>query len=91
MLQHDKQDTYVIATGETHSIREFIEETGRYYVFDIEWQGSEENEIGIDKKTRKTIVKVNPKFYRPAEVDILIGNHEKAKKVLNWNAKVDFK
>jgi GDPmannose 4,6-dehydratase len=91
MLQHDKPDTYVIATGETHSIREFVEEAGRHCGFDLEWKGSEENEIGIDKKTGKTIVKVNPKFYRPAEVEVLIGNPEKAKKILNWNAKVDFK
>ena len=91
MLQHDKPDTYVIATGETHSIREFVEEAGRYCGFDLEWKGSEENEIGIDKKTGKTIVKVNPKFYRPAEVEVLIGNPEKAKKILDWNAKVDFK
>jgi len=91
MLQHDKPDTYVIATGETHSIREFVEEAGRHCGFDIEWQGSEESEVGIDIKTGKTIVKVNPKFYRPAEVEILNGNPEKAKKILNWNAKVDFK
>jgi len=91
MLQHEKPDTYVIATGETHSIREFVEEAGRHCGFDLEWKGNEENEVGIDKKTGKTIVKVNPKFYRPAEVEVLIGNPEKAKKILNWNAKVDFK
>jgi GDPmannose 4,6-dehydratase len=91
MLQHDKPDTYVIATGETHSIREFVEEAGKHCGFDFEWKGSEESEVGIDKKTGKTIVRVNPKFYRPAEVDLLIGNPEKAKKVLDWNAKVDFK
>jgi len=91
MLQYDKPDNYVIATGETHSIREFVEEAGRYCGFDLEWHGSEDNEVGIDKKTGKTIVKVNPKFYRPAEVEILNGNPEKAKQILSWNAKVDFK
>jgi len=91
MLQHNKPDTYVISTGETHSIREFVEEAGKHCGFDFEWKGSEENEVGIDKKTGKTIVRVNPKFYRPAEVDMLIGNPEKAKKVLDWKAKVDFK
>ena len=91
MLQHDKPDVYVVAAGETHSIREFVEEAGKYCGYELYWEGSDATEIGIDKKTGKTIVKVNPKFYRPAEVDLLIGNSEKAKKILNWNAKVDFK
>jgi GDPmannose 4,6-dehydratase len=91
MLQHDKPDTYVIATGESHTIREFVEEAGKFCGINIEWQGINENEIGLDKKTRKTIVKVNPQFYRPAEVELLIGNPEKAQKILDWKAKVDFK
>jgi len=91
MLQHDKPDTYVIATGETHSIREFVEETGKHCGYELQWEGSEETEVGIDIKTGKIIVKVNPQFYRPAEVEILIGNPEKAKKILNWNAQIDFK
>ncbi|MDR2999885.1 MAG: GDP-mannose 4,6-dehydratase [Fibromonadaceae bacterium] len=91
MLQHDKPDTYVVATGETRSIREFVEEASKHCGFDLQWQGSEESEVGIDKKTGKTLVRVNPKFYRPAEVEVLIGNPEKAKKVLGWHAKVDFK
>jgi GDPmannose 4,6-dehydratase len=91
MLQHDTPDTYVIATGETHSIREFIVESGKVCEFDIEWRGEKENELGIDKKTGKTIVKVNPKFYRPAEVELLIGNPEKAKNILGWQAKVSYK
>jgi len=91
MLQQDKPDTYVIATNETHSIREFVEEAGRICGFDIYWQGKEENETGIDKKTNKTVVKVNPVFYRPAEVELLLGNPEKAHKQLGWKPKVDFK
>jgi GDPmannose 4,6-dehydratase len=91
MLQHDKPDTYVVATGETHTIREFVEEAGKFCGFKIKWCGINENEIGIDEKTGKTIVKVNSQFYRPAEVELLIGNPEKARKVLNWKAKVDFK
>jgi GDPmannose 4,6-dehydratase len=91
MLQHDKPDVYVIATGETHSIREFVEEAGKHCGYELHWEGIGETEVGKDKKTGKVIVRVNPQFYRPAEVDVLIGNPEKAKKQLNWNAKVDFK
>jgi GDPmannose 4,6-dehydratase len=91
MLQHDKPDVYVIATGETHSIREFVEESGKHCGYELNWEGGGETEVGKDKKTGKVIVRVNPKFYRPAEVELLIGNPEKAKNQLNWNAKVDFK
>jgi GDPmannose 4,6-dehydratase len=90
MLQHKEPDTYVVATGETHSIREFVEEAGKRCDFEIQWQGKDENETGIDRKSGKTIVKVNPKFYRPAEVDLLMGNPEKVKKVLGWEQKVTF-
>jgi len=91
MLQHYVPDNYVIATGETHSIREFIEESCKYCGYEIGWKGNNEKEIGIDKKTNRVIIKVNPKFYRPAEVELLIGNPEKAKKILNWKAKINFK
>jgi GDPmannose 4,6-dehydratase len=91
MLQHDRADTYVIATGETHTIREFVEETGKVCGFEIEWQGCNENEIGFDKKSGKVLVKINPQYYRPAEVELLIGNPEKARKILKWEAKINFK
>jgi GDPmannose 4,6-dehydratase len=91
MLQHNEPDTYVIATGKTHSIRDFIEEAGNVCGFDLDWQGKDENEIGIDRKTKKVIVKVNPRYYRPAEVAFLIGNSEKAKKMLGWEPRVSFK
>jgi GDPmannose 4,6-dehydratase len=91
MLQQDKPDTYVIATGETHSIREFVEEAGKVCGFDIEWHGKDETETGIDRKTGKTIVKVNPKFYRPAEVELLIGDPSKAEKQLGWERRTDYK
>jgi GDPmannose 4,6-dehydratase len=91
MMQHDKPDVYVIATGEPHTLREFVEEAGKYCGYELNWEGSNENEVGIDKKTGTTIIKVNPKFYRPAEVELLIGNPEKARKELGWKAKVDFK
>lgn len=90
MLQHDQPDTFVIATGKTHSIRDFIHEISCFCGFDIEWEGKNENEIGFDKKTGKVLIKVNKKYYRPAEVDFLLGNSEKAKKLLGWDAKTDF-
>jgi GDPmannose 4,6-dehydratase len=91
MLQHDKPDIYVVATGKTHTIREFVEEVGKVCGFEIKWDGTNENEVGLDKKSGKVLVKVNPQYYRPAEVELLIGNPEKARKILGWEAKIDFK
>jgi GDPmannose 4,6-dehydratase len=91
MLQYDKPDVYVVSSGETHAIREFVEEAGRACGFAIRWEGSNENEAGIDRNTGKVLVKVNPKYYRPAEVDFLLGNSEKAQRTLDWHTKVDFK
>lgn len=90
MLQQDKPDTYIIASGETHSIREFVEEAGRECDFDIEWQGTGFDEVGIDRKTGKIIVSIDPQFYRPAEVDILLGNPEKARQKLGWKPKTNY-
>ena len=90
MLQQEKPDTYVISTGETHPIRDFVQLSGKYAGFDIEWHGEGVNEVGIDKKTGKTVVKVNPKFFRPAEVELLIGDPSKAQKVLGWKRKVSY-
>jgi GDPmannose 4,6-dehydratase len=90
MLQHDRPDVYVIASGETHTIREFVEEAGQVCGFAMKWEGNDENEIGIDRNTGKVLVKVNPKYYRPAEVELLLGNADKARKILGWQAKVDF-
>jgi GDPmannose 4,6-dehydratase len=90
MLQQDKPDDYVLATGETHSIREFCEiafaETGTT----IKWQGSGSDEVGLDSASDKAVIKINPEFYRPAEVDILLGNPQKAETVLGWQREVDF-
>lgn len=88
MMQQEKADDYVLATGKTNTIKKFVEISGKFLDFDIEWQGENENTIGIDKKTGKTIVKVNPKFYRPCEVELLIGNSQKAEKELGWKPKV---
>ena len=88
MLQQDKADDYVLATNKTYTIRYFVETAAKVLGYDIEWKGENENTIGIDKKTGKTIVKVNPKFFRPCEVELLIGNPEKAKTQLGWKPKV---
>lgn len=91
MLQQDKPDDYVIATGETHSVREFAEEAAKAIGFDIVWKGKGLDEIGVDKLTKKTIIKIDPIFFRPAEVDLLIGDYSKAKKALGWTPKTKFK
>lgn len=87
MLQADTPDTYVLATNRTETVRDFVSMAGKAAGFDLIWEGKAEKEIGIDRKSGKTLVKVNPKFYRPAEVELLIGNPEKAKRVLGWEPK----
>ncbi len=89
MLQQDKADDYVLATGNTHTVRSFVEGAGNALGFDLVWEGEDENQIGIDRKTGKTVVRVDPKFYRPAEVEILIGDPSKAKNALGWVAGTD--
>lgn len=91
MLQQEKPDDYVIATGEMHTVREFVEEAFRIIGIGIEWQGAGLKEKGIEKKTGKTLVEVDKKYFRPAEVDILVGDASKAKKVLGWQPKILFK
>lgn len=85
ILQHDKPEDFVIATGEMHSVREFVELAFKHAGIDIEWNGEGINEIGIDKATGEIIVKVDPKFFRPAEVDLLLGDPTKARTMLGWN------
>ena len=123
ILQQDKPEDYVLATNETHSIREFVEESIKvinnwiekynsenpfseivilapdgktqikkvYDKFDFEWRGEGENEIGFCKNRKRAIIKIDPKYYRPAEVDLLIGDYSKAKNELGWEPKVKFK
>jgi len=91
MLQQPEPDDYVISTGETHSVREFVEETAKILGFDIEWQGEGQQEVGIDKNTGKVIVEIDPRYYRPAEVDLLQGDASKAHEKLGWKPEVDFK
>ncbi|MDZ7611961.1 MAG: GDP-mannose 4,6-dehydratase [Candidatus Moranbacteria bacterium] len=90
MLQQEKPEDYVIATGETHSVRELVEETCKALEIDLQWKGKGKDEVGIDKKTGKTIVEIDPSYYRPTEVDLLIGDPSKAKKELGWQAKTKF-
>lgn len=90
MLQQDKPDDYVLATGETHTIREFCEVAFKEIGLDIKWEGEGVDEIGVDQASGKTVIKINPDFFRPAEVDILLGDPSKAEKVLGWKRKVDF-
>jgi GDPmannose 4,6-dehydratase len=90
MLQQDRPGDYVLATGETHSIREFCELAFKEIGIDLKWQGSGEKETGVDAATGKILVKVNPDFFRPAEVDLLLGNPAKAEKELGWKRKIDF-
>ena len=90
MLQQEKPDDYVIATGETHSVRELVELAAIECGYDIEWQGKGINEKGIDKKTGEVIIEVSSKYFRPAEVDFLCGDASKAEKELKWKPKTTF-
>ncbi|MFH1662243.1 MAG: GDP-mannose 4,6-dehydratase [Candidatus Falkowbacteria bacterium] len=91
MLQQDKPDDYILATGETHSVREFMEEACKLLGFEIEWKEKGLKEKGIDKKTNKVIVEIDPEYFRPVEVDLLVGDYSKAKEVLGWKPKLKFK
>ena len=90
MLQQDKPDDYVIASGETRSVREFVELACKAAGFDIVWKGKGLEEKGIDKKTGKTLIEISPEFFRPAEVDILLGDYSKAKGKLGWQPRTKF-
>ena len=90
MLQQDEPDDYVVATGETHSVREFCQKAGEVAGFDFEWEGEAENEVARDKQSGEIVIRVDPDFYRPAEVNLLIGDATKAKEKLGWAPKVKF-
>jgi GDPmannose 4,6-dehydratase len=91
MLQHDHPDDYVVATGKTHSVREFLEAAFEEVGISINWVGTGIEEKGIDAKTGKTLVTIDPRYFRPAEVEFLKGDYSKAKQVLGWSPKVSFK
>ena len=87
MLQQDKPEDLVVATGKCYTIREFTEKAFKHVGIIISWKGEGEDEIGIDKDNGRVLVKINPKYYRPAEVELLLGDASKAKEVLGWESK----
>jgi len=91
MLQQDKPEDYVLATGETNTVREFVELAFQELDMELEWIGKDEKERGIEKSTRKVLVKIDPNYFRPTEVELLIGDAGKAKQQLGWKPKVKFK
>ncbi len=91
MLQQESPDDYVIATNETRTVREFVEIAFEHIGITLEWRGTGVEEVGLDAAIGKTLVKINPKFFRPAEVDILLGDCSKAEKRLGWKREVSFK
>ena len=90
MLQQETPDDYVLATGETHSVREFVEVAAKLLGMNIVWEGTGLYEKGIDKNTGKTIIEIDPKYFRPAEVELLLGDATKAKEKLGWEPRVKF-
>ena len=86
MLQQSKPNDYVLATGETHTVKSFCELAAAALDFELAWEGDGAHAAGVDRKSGKTIIKVNPKFYRPTEVELLLGNADKAKQSLGWSA-----
>lgn len=90
MLQQESPDDYIIATGESHTVREFVELAFKHVGVDIEWQGQREEEYGIDRLTGEKVVTIDPSYYRPTEVDQLQGNFAKAQKILHWQPKTTF-
>jgi GDPmannose 4,6-dehydratase len=90
MLQQDEPDDYVISTGKQYSVKEFIDEAAPYFGINIIWVNEGLKEMGLDKNTMKPIIKVDPKYFRPAEVETLLGDSTKAKQKLGWGPKISF-
>ncbi|NQV91936.1 GDP-mannose 4,6-dehydratase, partial [Candidatus Woesearchaeota archaeon] len=90
MLQQEKAEDYVISTGENHSVREFVELAFKRVGIDIIWEGKGIHEKGIDANTRKVLIEIDPKYFRPSEVDFLLGDASKANYKLNWKPKTNF-
>jgi len=90
MLQQDEPDDYVIATGDQYSVRQFVEEAAPYFGMNIEWIGEGLDEVGYDWNTKKAVIRVSPKYFRPAEVETLLGDATKAKEKLGWKPKISF-
>jgi GDPmannose 4,6-dehydratase len=90
MLQQEQAEDFVIATGKQYSVRDFVVAAGKCLDMRIEWKGKGVDEVGIDTKSRRTLVKVDPRYFRPTEVETLLGDASKAKAKLGWSAKVSF-
>jgi len=90
IMQAEKPDDYVLATNETHTVKEFVEESFRYFGEELEWKGKGKDEVGILKSTGKEVVGINPRYFRPTEVDLLIGDYAKAERDLGWKPKTKF-
>ena len=90
MLQQPTGDDYVLATGESHSVREFAEAAAKQLEIDLVWDGDGVNEKGINRATNRAIIEIDPRYFRPAEVDTLLGDASKAKMILGWGPKVKF-
>jgi len=90
MLQQKNPDDFVVATGKTHTVREFIQEAAKNLDMKIEWEGVGKDEKGIDKKTGKTVVEIDPRYFRPHDVNYLMGDITKSRKILEWEPKVSF-
>ncbi len=91
ILQQPTPDDYVLATGETHTVREFVEETARHLNYNLIWQGKGVDEVGIDRESKNVLIKISPRFFRPTEVDLLQGDASKARVKLGWTPKTKFK
>jgi GDPmannose 4,6-dehydratase len=91
MLQQDEPDDYVVATGEQYSVRDFVKEASPYFGMNIVWMGEGLDEVGIDANTNRAVIRVDPKYFRPAEVETLLGDASKAKEKLGWEPKISFK
>lgn len=91
MLQQDSPGDFVVATGEVHSVREFVEESFKLVGVNILWQGSGVNEVGVDAKSGDIVVAIDPRYFRPTEVEFLLGDSSKARRELSWTPKVGFK
>jgi GDPmannose 4,6-dehydratase len=90
MLQQDEPDDYVIATGKQYSVKEFVEAAAPYFGMNIVWRYGGVDEVGVDKSTGRAVIKVDPKYFRPAEVETLLGDPTKARKNLGWEPKISF-
>jgi GDPmannose 4,6-dehydratase len=89
MLQHPTPEDFVVATGKTYTVKHFIERAALHIGMEIEWEGEGVHEKGIDRKSGKTIVSIDPRYFRPAEVELLVGDASKAKELLGWEAQTD--